>query len=379
MNRNVTVITMLFFALAFYSPSCLYQGQLGQDSNNEFARFVAFTPRDEAPHLEQVYTESNIDSLPLPHISKRLKQSLSLQKKMLDMKRRGRTRFNVDGLKFTKEDLERTISQIEKYGSAAFVPLSEYFDTYQISGKDNRGSVLFTGYYSPVVSVRSKMDSIYRYPIYAKPKGGGPFPTRKQIYGEGALLGKGLELAYAKSLLDIQAMQLQGSGYVQYEDGSRYLFSYGGSNGHPRKSIQRYYQRNFAEKGQGVTLKTIEKFLREQPDKADEIIYHNPSYVFFVKNTQGKKVNGSGNVPLKPFISIATDTRYIPTGSCLIASRPIPRKGGIDYQMTMLLAQDVGGGIKGPGHVDLYTGVGQKGRKGTFLKDYGEMWLLLAK
>jgi len=378
MNRNYTVFAWFLMIIIFYSPSCLYNDSVGLTSFVPPDALIEKTKRN-SPTLKKVYTPKNIDSLSLPIIDDKIRFSLRLQKKLLDIRRRGRKNYNIDGLKFTKTDLERTVVMLEEWGSSAFVPLSEYFDVYQIAGKDNKGSVLFTGYYSPVLDVRSELDMEYKYPIYTKPKGMVSYPTRRQIYKEGELLNRGLELAYSNSLLDIQKMQLQGSGYVQYEDGSRHLFSYGGSNGHPRKSIQRYFQKNYVEKGVGVTLGTIGKFLQQNPDKHDEIVYHNPSYVFFNKNAQGKKVNGSGNVALKPYISIATDKRYIPTGSCLMASRPIPRKGSIDYEMTLLLAQDVGGGIKGAGHVDLYTGVGEKGKKGTYLKDYGELWLLLAK
>lgn len=378
MNRNSTVLVWVLFILIFYSPSCLDSNRVGVTS---FVYPQNFKSKKDwnSPYLKKIYTSTNVDSLPLPSFSKDMQQALKYQSKLLDIQRRGKKVFNIGGLRFTKRDLEETVDLLEKWGSTAFIPMSEYFDVYQISGKDQRGSVLFTGYYSPVLDVRSKPDKTYKYPIYSKPKGMSSYPTRKQIYKDKALAGKGLELAYAKSLLDIQSMQLQGSGYVQYEDGSKYLLSYGGGNGHARKSIQRYYQKNYAESPTGITLKTIEKYVEENPDKRDEIIFHNPSCIFFVKNSEAKKVTGSGHVPLKPFISIATDKRYIPTGSCLMASRPVPRKGGIDYKISLLLAQDVGGAIKGPGRLDLYTGIGEKGRKGTYLKDYGELWLLLAK
>lgn len=378
MGRNPTILLWLFFLLIFCFPSCFEKNSVAVTS---FANLESLIPKQDrnSPILEKVYTATNIDSLSFGAFTKDIFYSLKQQRKLLDIQRRGKTVFNIDGLRFTKDDLKETVVLLEKWGNSAFVPLSEYFDVHQIAGKDKRGSVLFTGYYSPVLKVRSQLDMEYKYPIYARPKGMSNYPTRKQIYGEGALLDKGLELAYSNSLLDIQRMQLQGSGFVEYEDGSRYLFSYGGSNGHPRKSIQRYFEKNYTKKGMGVDMRAISNFISDNEDKADEIIYHNPSYVFFIKNAAGKKVNGSGNVPLVPFVSIATDKKYIPTGSCLMASRPVPRKGGIDYKMSILMAQDVGGGIKGPGHVDFYTGVGEKGRKAAFIRDYGELWLLLAK
>ncbi len=327
----------------------------------------------------KIYTQVNIDKEIFPKFDENVLKGVRWQRKLFEIKRRGKKNFNVDGLKFTQEDLERTVDALENWGHAALVPPSEYFNTYIISGEEKKGEVLFTGYFSPVLEVNRVQDAVFKYPIYAKPQGDGPFPTRKEIYDEGALIGKDLELAYARSLLDIQSMQLQGSGFVKYRDGKRFLFSYGGSNGHPRKSIQRYFLNNYGEKGQGITLKKLEKYFSENPDKQDEIIYHNPSYIFFEKNEKRKTVNGSGNVPLIPQVSIATDKRIIPTGACLFAERPLPSKNNLNHVPSILLAQDVGGAIKGARHVDLYTGIGKEARKKAALSHYGKIWFLLAK
>lgn len=45
-----------------------------------------------------------------------------------------------------------------------------------------------------------------------------------------------------------------------------------------------------------------------------------------------------------------------------------------------MLAQDVGGAIRGNGHVDVYCGVGEEGKqKAMALHHYGQLWLLLPK
>ncbi len=376
MNRFLLGSSILFFASVIFSCE-----------RNEGLISAFHIPRDmtkegkllSAPILKDIYNKSNVDSEICPRINQETIQAIRQQRKLLERKRRGKKHFKIGGLKFGKEDLERTVDALENWGSSAFVPPSEYFNTYLLSGKDQKGNVLFTGYYSPLLQVSSVGDETFRYPIYTRPQGDGPFPTRYEIYKEGALYDKGLELAYAKSMLDIQKMQLQGSGYVQYRDGKIHLFSYGGSNGHPRKSIQRYFLNNYGKPGQGITLEKLGRFLRENRDKADEIVFHNPSYVFFIKNEKRKSVNGSGNVPLQAQISIATDKRYIPTGACMFAMKPSIQNKEFSHVPSVLLAQDVGGGIKGTGHVDLYTGVGLAGRKKAALSHYGQMWLLLAK
>jgi membrane-bound lytic murein transglycosylase A len=371
------IILSLVFALLLASCS---------DNEDGYRRAFPFPEdiskngkRKHAPRLAKVYTYSQVDKLVHPSTSPGLIRAIRQQKKLLNIQRRGRKYHNIGGLKFSKQDLERTAEAMENWGSAAFVPASEYFDAYQVSGKDGRGNVLFSAYFAPELEVSAAPTSKFRYPIYARPKGLERMPSRREIYKEGALEGKGLELGYANSLLDIQQMQLQGSGYVRFQNGTRSLLSYDGSNGHQRQSVQRYFLKTYANKPHGITLRTIAKFIKENPGKADEIIFHNPSYVFFTKKNKHDQVVGSGSVPLSEHISIASDKRFIPTGACLFADKPVPYKKHTEHKMSVMLAQDVGGAIKGPGRVDIYTGIGKSGEAATRLKNYGRMWLLLAK
>lgn len=335
--------------------------------------------RKNAKRLAKVYNRTDVDDLVQPKVSPGLIRAIRHQKKMLERQRRGGKYHNIGGLKFSKRDLERTAEAMENWCSAAFVPPSEYFTAYQVGGKDGRGNVLFTAYFAPELDVSKTRTGEYKYPIYARPKDVSSFPTRRQIYKDGALKGKGLELAYAKSMLDIQQMQLQGSGYVRFQDGTRRLLSYDGSNLHRRRSIQRYFKETYADKPHGITLRTIAKFIEKNPGKADEIIFHNPSCVFFTMKTKHNQVVGSGYVPLSEHISVASDKKFIPTGACLLADKPVPYKKHTEHEMSVMLAQDVGGAIRGPGRIDIYTGVGKVGAPAPGLKNYGRMWLLLAK
>ena len=110
----------------------------------------------------------------------------------------------------------------------------------------------------------------------------------------------------------------------------------------------------------------------------DSVLFANPSYVFFEPAQSRPK--GAGLVPLTSMHSIAVDTRYIPLGSVLLATVPVINKRNqvIRHEYKLLVAQDVGGAIKGPGHVDLYTGIGTAARrKASALHHYGKLWLLL--
>ncbi len=332
-----------------------------------------------AEELPSILSKSGILSLRLPSVTPKEIKAIRHQQRLLEIQRRGKRNFVVGNKKFTRDDLKRASELLEAWAGSALIPPEEYFDLYQSAGKDGKGNVKFTGYYSPVLSVSSVRTEEFKYPFYSYPKGISPLPTRKDIHMNGALKGKGLEIAYANDLLEIQRMQLQGSGFVRFEDGSLRLLSFNGTNKKPRRSIQAYFKKKYAEKGVGVTLGRIKKFLRNNPDKYEEIVYHNPSYVFFSLSPKGRQVKGSGNVPLTPGISVATDKRYFPSGSSFIALKPVPKKNHTEHESVLLLAQDVGGGIKGPGRLDLYTGIGNKALRDAELNHYGNLWLLLPK
>lgn len=109
-------------------------------------------------------------------------------------------------------------------------------DAWQMEGTDNYGNVQFTGYYTPVVQARHTRQGAFQYPIYSMPPKRGRLPSRAQIYA-GALSDKYI-LAWSNSLMDNFIMDVQGSGYIDFGDGSPLnFFSYAGKNGWPYRSI----------------------------------------------------------------------------------------------------------------------------------------------
>ncbi|MEL6924108.1 MAG: MltA domain-containing protein, partial [Bacteroidota bacterium] len=205
-------------------------------------------------------------------------------------------------------------------------------------------------------------------------------PTRAEIDGDGALDGRGLEIAYAKNLVDVYFMQVQGSGYVEFRNGERKLFAYDGTNKHPYRSIGRHMVDNNIIEAQFISMSRIKRYLNQHPNMRDSVLFHNPSYTFFTP--QQSSPRGAGLVPLTSDYSIAVDPKYIPLGSCLLGWVPIINERGhlLRHEFRFLVAQDVGGAIKGAGHIDLYSGTGLEGRKkASYLHHYGKLWLLLPK
>ncbi len=326
--------------------------------------------------------ESKLEKVSLPRFSTELIKGLHYQLKALNYRKKEQLQAYgvVDP---SIEKLEKTVRLLLEQQNSDKPDLSTTLEAIHLEGDDDKGSVYFTGYFTPVLKVSRVQTDEYKYPIYARPKNRtGKLPTRRQIDGEGILKGKGLEIAYTKNLLDIYFMQVQGSGIVEYPDGTNQILAFAGTNGRKYRSVGNYMIEKGYANEQNVSLKKIKQFFNEKPHLIDPLLYVNESYVFFSLVKYQKTPKGAGHVPLTTDYSIAVDKKFIPIGSCLLAKVPIiDNYNQIDhYEYRILIAQDVGGAIKGPGRVDLYTGVGDEGRrKASALHHYGSLWLLMPK
>jgi len=328
-------------------------------------------------YFNNLYTRTSLDYIDFPVISDNLIIALENHQRLLKIRKQSRVQ-NFDNLELSISEMEETIKLLKEIKDD---PSSiSKLEAYRIAGEKKTGDVKFTGYYTPLIHVSKKKTSQFKYPLYSKPKEIiGKLPTREQIDFENALDGLELELAYAKSRMDIYFMQLQGSGYVQFRDGSRQMFGYGGSNGHAYRSIGRYLKLN-DYRISSISEKGIRRFFNIRPDLKSQILPINKSYSFFKpRNTLPK---GAGHVPLLNGISMAVDRRHIPLGAIALASIPMYNDENdlIGHEMKILLAQDVGGAIKGPGHIDLYMGHDTNAmERASKYYHYGKLWLLAPK
>lgn len=251
----------------------------------------------------------------------------------------------------------------------------------QMGGGDGYGNVLFTGYFSPVINLRRQPDAVFKYPVYRMPECGLQCPTRAEIY-QGALVGQGLELGYSDSMIDVFIMEVQGSGFVKFEDSDALeYFAYGGKNGHAYVSIGRLLiEQGEVEKAK-MSLKAIIDWANQQDeDVVERLLIQNPSYVFFSPQAQSD-VKGTAGIPLLAGASVAADRAHLPMGSVLLAEIPqLNEKGewnGI-HILKLLMALDTGGAVKG-NHLDLYHGKGEDaGLKAGHHKHFGRVWRLIS-
>lgn len=335
-----------------------------------------------AAPLSATYTKNSLSNFSdFPEVGPEVINGLKNQLRVLK-NRRKKKEFTFGNLNVQIEQLQETIELLMKYADKPAV-LNKALEAHQIKGKDDKGNVHFTGYFTPVLKVSRVKDDVYKYPIYQRPqKWLGKLPSRAEIEGGKALDGLGLELAYAKDAIDLYFMQVQGSGIVEYLDGTHEHFAYNSGNGHKYKSIGNFMIKQNLATIEKVSIKHIKKYVASNPEMQDTILFSNPNYIFFERKPAETKTRGAGQVPLTPYHSIAVDPDYFPLGGCYLAAVPIINRKGVctHHEYRLMFAQDVGGAINGPGHIDLYQGVGKQGQiKASAMHHYGGLWLLLPK
>lgn len=227
--------------------------------------------------------------------------------------------------------------------------------------EDNKA--LFTGYYSPVIKGRKSKQGNFIYPLYAKPNiSKRKMPSRQEIH-DGALEGMGLELAYTESRVDNFIMGVQGSGYIDFEDGQAPIyFAYGGQNGHKFKGIGKYLVEQGELTLENVSLKSIYEWTQNHTEQEVlTLLNQNPSWVFFTPKGPAE-VKGAANIPLVGHGAVAADNSIFPFGSVIYANIPHVDKNGQftqQYKPRLFFALDVGGAIK-QNHFDIYHGLGKE-------------------
>jgi Membrane-bound lytic murein transglycosylase len=244
-------------------------------------------------------------------------------------------------------------------------------------------ATLLTGYYEPWLEASLSPDAEYRYPLYGKPddlktldlgkfhyrwKGQTltyrmeddrivPYHDREAIDGEGVLSDAGKEIAWVKNPVDIFFLQIQGSGRMVLPDGSVRHILYSGRNGRKFVAIGKLLLRQGIIPREEMSMQRIRQFLNENPEKAKELMFKDPSYVFFTLSDTGPY--GTIHSILTPKVSVAVDRTVVPLGSVLALNTALMDydTGRADPFFSLVLAQDTGGAIKGT-RLDLFCGSG---------------------
>jgi membrane-bound lytic murein transglycosylase A len=263
-----------------------------------------------------------------------------------------------------------------------------WFDLIPSSGDAELATVLFTGYYQPVIEGSLAPTPEYAYPIYGMPADliGNPVPyySRREIDELGSLRGRGYEIAWVKNPIDLFFLHIQGSGILQLEDGRRLLVGYAGANGRPYRSIGRLLIDRGKIPQEEMSMQRLRRYLLDYPEEQNEIFSYNESYVFFRFTEEGPL--GNIEVPLTPGRSVATDARLFPKGALvfIVTERPVLDGAGqlVGWQpfSRFVLNQDTGGAIRGLQRADLYFGTGFEAEAGAgYMNKPGKLYFLSLK
>jgi membrane-bound lytic murein transglycosylase A len=275
------------------------------------------------------------------------------------------------------------------------------FDVYQSVGYDReqRGKVLFTGYYRPIFDARLIPDGQFRYPLYRQPAGLEKNPitgetlgirtpdgqlracyTRAQITRSGVMRGN--ELCWLKDPFEAYIVTVQGSGKLRLADGSFLEIGYTANNGYDYVSIGQKLVDEGKLSNRDLSLQGMVSYFKSHPTEVDHYLTQNPRYVFFDQRPGGPY--GSLNEPVLPYRSIATDKSIFPRACLAFAITKLPANIGGRITNTnfrgFTLDQDTGGAIRAAGRCDIFMGTGdQAGELAGRTFDVGRLYYLFVK
>jgi membrane-bound lytic murein transglycosylase A len=263
-------------------------------------------------------------------------------------------------------------------GKALEAAIREKFDVYTSVGWDDKGTVLFTGYYTPIFDGSLTPTAQFQYPLYKQPndlvkgdngeilgrKGAGgqftPYPSRAELDASGEL--KGQELIWLGDPFEVYIAHVQGSAKIRTTDGKLVTVSYAANNGHEYASVGQAMVKAGKIPADQLSLKSMMAYFKAHPAEVAPAVRANPRFVFF-RADQGEP-RGSLNEPVIALRTIATDKSIYPRASVAFLKSTLPRAVGAQTVtkpfQRFVLDQDTGGAIRAAGRCDVYMGQGDE-------------------
>lgn len=287
---------------------------------------------------------------------------------------------------------------------SGYIPDAEarsFFEAWfrPVAVKPEDGDGLVTGYYEPEVAVSDRPESGYRVPFLRKPDklvkvpdpdnppagipAGHAFmladadgtrccPDRQAIES-GAFDGHGLEIAWAKSRIDVFFAHIQGCARLRFPDGRIERITYAAKSGHPFTGIGGLLVERGEIPADTISMASIRKWLADHPDQSEQLMWENRSFIFFEMAAVESAYLGpvaAAKVPLEPGRSLAVDRHIHTFGTPIFVSAPELRDFDAPRPFVrLMIAQDTGTAIVGPARGDLFAGCGfEAGEKAGSIK-----------
>jgi membrane-bound lytic murein transglycosylase A len=336
--------------------------------------------------LSPLFTEKTFDELPGWGEDDHLAAFAALRRSALHVltKPYRSGALGVDFEAFAKAYAEaRTVSQPNRLTARVF--FERHFIPAHIEA-DNGEPGLVTGFYEPTVEASPVQTPKFSVPLLGRPAdlvdiddvnrapGLDPYlafgrdtPDGPVEYFErgdierGALAGKGLEIAWLADKVDAFFIHVQGAAQLKMTDGRLCRVTYAAKSGQrftgPGKILSEIGEIPL----QKVTMQSIRAWFKAHPDRVDEILWRNRSYIFFREAPVDDAALGpvaAAKVPLTPGRSIAVDRLLHTFGTPFYIDAPTLSAFDRKPFRRLMIAQDTGSAITGPARGDLFAGSG---------------------
>lgn len=248
-----------------------------------------------------------------------------------------------------------------------------HFQPYQIYNDEGGTRGTYTGYYSPVIPACRTKTAQCNEPLMGVPTDGRNYKgvPKKDIVEK--QIGRVL---YWANIVDVQNIQIQGSGMLKLEDGSQVKLNFAAVNDMPFKSVGEQVRAKGIRPEGGYSADAVWSHLKKNPALAKEVIYGNPRYVYFYESVP-PDVIGKLGTPLSKIRSIAMDDSIYTLGLPVYVSTNL--SDGRRFRRLMI-AQDTGSAIRGWIRADIFFGKGDEAYKfANGQHAQGEMFILMPK
>ena len=257
----------------------------------------------------------------------------------------------------------------------------------------------FTAYYEAAIKASYKRGGAYQYPIYGKPKDLVEVRLRdfdeslpnQRIVGrvkDGKLVkyytreeidaGKidAPVILWGDNPVDIYIMQIQGAAVATLPGGEEIRVGYADNNGHSFRGIGSILLEKGLIKPGETSMSKIRDWLQQNGSTAKKNMLLNDRYIFH-KIVKADGPIGAMGLPLVAGRSLAVDRKYIPLGSIMWLETTAPDGKPLSR---LVMAEDVGGAIKGGVRGDYFWGHGEEAlEQAGKMNSSGRYFILLPK
>jgi len=244
-----------------------------------------------------------------------------------------------------------------------------------------------TGYYEPEVAASLSRKPRFAVPLYRRPPDlvgidDASRPTgmdaemrfaRRTPHGieeyfdraaieSGALAGHGLELAFVESPVEAFFIHVQGSARLRLVEGGTMRVGFDGKSGHAYTSIGKLTVERGILRREDAHKQGLEGWLKANETQGRALMRENRSFIFFRRTgqTEDEGPLGAAGVPLTAGRSLAVDRTLVTFHTPLWVDAPglaEPDRDGPTFRRLMI-SQDTGSAIVGPGRGDIFFGSG---------------------